>query len=115
MEKGLIKMMGRKDLPGRPIIYGTTQAFLELFGLNSLVDLPTLKEIQPPPAVEELETVEKEISGEGEIRNPADAIREAAEGSQESTEGAVPVNEASDPQGEASAVEDRPRLEDKPE
>jgi segregation and condensation protein B len=49
MEKGLIKMMGRKDLPGRPIVYGTTKAFLELFGLNTLSDLPALKEIEPPP------------------------------------------------------------------
>jgi segregation and condensation protein B len=54
LEKGLIKMMGRKDLPGRPIVYGTTQTFLELFSLNTLADLPTLKEIQPPPAPEEI-------------------------------------------------------------
>jgi len=54
LEKGLIKVMGRKDLPGRPIVYGTTKAFLELFGLNTLSDLPTLKEIQPPPAPEEI-------------------------------------------------------------
>jgi segregation and condensation protein B len=47
LEKGLIKMMGRKDLPGRPIVYGTTKAFLELFSLNTLSDLPSLKEIQP--------------------------------------------------------------------
>ena len=53
LERGLIKVMGRKDLPGRPIVYGTTKAFLELFGLNTLSDLPTLKEIQPPPAPEE--------------------------------------------------------------
>ena len=53
LERGLIKMMGRKDLPGRPIIYGTTEAFLEIFSLNTLSDLPTLKEIQPPPAPEE--------------------------------------------------------------
>jgi segregation and condensation protein B len=46
--------MGRRDLPGRPIVYGTTKAFLELFGLNTLSDLPTLKEIQPPPAPEEI-------------------------------------------------------------
>jgi len=52
MEKGLIKMMGRKDLPGRPIVYGTTKAFLELFGLNTLSDLPALKEIEPPPTPE---------------------------------------------------------------
>jgi segregation and condensation protein B len=54
MERGLIKMMGRKDLPGRPIVYGTSKAFLELFGLNSLSDLPKLQEIQPPPAPEEI-------------------------------------------------------------
>jgi len=54
LEKGLVKMMGRKDLPGRPMIYGTTRTFLELFGLNTLADLPTLKEVQPPPVVEEI-------------------------------------------------------------
>ena len=54
LEKGLVKMMGRKDLPGRPILYGTTKAFLELFSLNTLSDPPTLKEIQPPPALEEI-------------------------------------------------------------
>jgi len=50
MEKGLVKMTGRKDLPGRPMIYGTTKAFLELFGLNAISDLPTLKEVAPPAA-----------------------------------------------------------------
>ena len=68
MEKGLIKMMGRKDLPGRPIIYGTTQGFLELFSLNSLQDLPTLKEIQPPPAEEEIPKAENEVEAEVEAK-----------------------------------------------
>ena len=54
MEKGLVKILGRKDLPGRPIIYGTTRGFLELFNLNSLADLPSLKEIQPPGVLEEV-------------------------------------------------------------
>ncbi len=54
LEKGLIKMMGRKDLPGRPIVYGTSRTFLELFSLNSLSDLPKLREIQPPPGPEEI-------------------------------------------------------------
>jgi segregation and condensation protein B len=49
LEKGLIKMAGRKDIPGRPIVYATTKTFLELFGLNTLSDLPTLKEVQPSP------------------------------------------------------------------
>jgi segregation and condensation protein B len=55
--------MGRKDLPGRPIVYGTTKAFLELFSLNTLSDLPNLKEIQPPPSPEEIvpkETISNE-------------------------------------------------------
>jgi len=54
LEKGLVKMMGRKDLPGRPMIYGTTGTFLELFGLNTLADLPNLKEVQPPPVADEI-------------------------------------------------------------
>ncbi|HUL30251.1 MAG TPA: SMC-Scp complex subunit ScpB [Thermodesulfobacteriota bacterium] len=54
MEKGLIKIVGRKDLPGRPLVYGTTKAFLELFSLNSLSDLPKLREIQSPPEPDEI-------------------------------------------------------------
>ena len=40
MEKRLVKIAGRAELPGRPILYGTTRRFLETFGLNSLKDLP---------------------------------------------------------------------------
>jgi segregation and condensation protein B len=44
MEKHLVKIAGRAELPGRPILYGTTKRFLELFGLNSLKDLPQQQE-----------------------------------------------------------------------
>jgi segregation and condensation protein B len=44
MEKHLVKIAGRAELPGRPILYGTTKRFLELFGLNSLKDLPQPEE-----------------------------------------------------------------------
>jgi segregation and condensation protein B len=44
LERGLIKIKGRKDTVGRPFVYGTTREFLECFGLNSLADLPKLKE-----------------------------------------------------------------------
>jgi segregation and condensation protein B len=40
MEKHLVRIAGRAEVPGRPILYGTTKRFLELFGLNSLRDLP---------------------------------------------------------------------------
>jgi segregation and condensation protein B len=46
LERRLLRILGRKEVAGRPILYGTTQEFLELFGLNSLKDLPTLKEIK---------------------------------------------------------------------
>ena len=43
-EKELVKTVGRKDVPGRPFLYGTTKQFLEYFGLKSLEDLPRLEE-----------------------------------------------------------------------
>ncbi|TET95444.1 MAG: SMC-Scp complex subunit ScpB [Desulfobacteraceae bacterium] len=46
LKKGLIRIVGRKSLPGRPIIYGTTKKFLEVFDLKDLSYLPTLKEIE---------------------------------------------------------------------
>ncbi|HBQ17052.1 MAG TPA: SMC-Scp complex subunit ScpB, partial [Myxococcales bacterium] len=44
LDRGVLKILGRKDEPGRPLLYGTTPFFLEFFGLNSLDELPTLKE-----------------------------------------------------------------------
>ncbi len=44
LERDLLRILGKKDEPGRPILYGTTTHFLEFFGLNSLRDLPTLRE-----------------------------------------------------------------------
>lgn len=44
IQKGLIEEKGRLDLPGRPLVYGTTDRFLRCFSLNSLEDLPDLPE-----------------------------------------------------------------------
>ncbi len=46
LEKDLIRVAGRKDIPGRPLLYATTKKFLEIFGLASLKDLPKLKELK---------------------------------------------------------------------
>ncbi|MCF8034652.1 MAG: SMC-Scp complex subunit ScpB [Desulfarculaceae bacterium] len=46
MEKGLIRVAGRKDLPGKPLIYSTTRRFLEVFDLKDLKDLPTVEELE---------------------------------------------------------------------
>ncbi len=44
LERELVRIIGKKDEPGRPLLYGTTPAFLEFFGLKALGDLPTLRE-----------------------------------------------------------------------
>jgi segregation and condensation protein B len=46
MERKLVRVLGRKEIPGRPLIYATTKLFLELFGLKDLKDLPSPKEIE---------------------------------------------------------------------
>lgn len=46
LEKGLIEIKGKSESIGRPIIYGTSPFFMDYFGINSLKDLPTLKDFQ---------------------------------------------------------------------
>jgi len=62
MEKDLVRVVGRKDLPGRPLVYGTTKRFLEVFDLKDLSDLPTLEEMEALAGEQEtaLETAEQD-------------------------------------------------------
>ncbi len=46
LEKNLIRIMGRREVPGKPIMYGTSRKFLEYFGLRSIGDMPSLKEFR---------------------------------------------------------------------
>ena len=46
LERRLVRIVARKDVPGRPFLYGTTTEFLELFNLKDLANLPTLKEME---------------------------------------------------------------------
>jgi segregation and condensation protein B len=48
MEKGLAKIVGRHESLGRPVLYGTTKKFLQVFGLNSLRDLPEVEQLKQP-------------------------------------------------------------------
>lgn len=72
LDKELIKVVGRKDVPGRPFVYGTTKQFLEYFGLKSLDDLPALEEfptLQPAAennAAEVITQTEEETASESE-------------------------------------------------
>ncbi len=62
LDKKLVRIVGRKDVPGKPIIYGTTRKFLEVFNLKDLSELPTLRELkelnQSPDADENISSQE---------------------------------------------------------
>jgi segregation and condensation protein B len=63
LERKFIRVLGRKEIPGRPLIYATTRHFLEVFDLKNLKDLPTPKEI------EELGNSQIETASETPIKN----------------------------------------------
>jgi len=46
LERKLVRILGRREIPGRPLIYATTKFFLEMFDLNTIKDLPTIKEVE---------------------------------------------------------------------
>ncbi|MDX1656775.1 MAG: SMC-Scp complex subunit ScpB [Candidatus Competibacteraceae bacterium] len=56
-ERGWIKVLGHREVPGRPALYGTTRTFLDYFGLKSLADLPVLGELR------DLEAIGAELEG----------------------------------------------------
>jgi segregation and condensation protein B len=46
LDRRFVKIVGKKEAPGRPLLYGTTREFLEYFGLKDLTELPTLKDLE---------------------------------------------------------------------
>ena len=69
LERGLVRIMGRRDAPGRPVLYGTSASFLERFGLPSLRDLPELRELDG--IEEERGTPQHEDDGADPALSPA--------------------------------------------
>ena len=84
LNKELIKVVGRKDVPGRPYLYGTTKQFLEYFGLKSLDDLPTLEEFPTLQPAAESNTIGID-NEEAVVKDPSSGIEmtEAKEGALE--------------------------------
>lgn len=96
LERRLVRIAGHREVPGRPILYATTPRFLEIFGLASLSDLPTLREI---------EELLRERMPEGEplpdVAALAEAFASAGEGD--------PGDEGETP--DAAMASDEPELE----
>ena len=61
-QRGYIEEKGRADGPGQPILYGTTELFLDRMGLSSLDDLPPIEQFMPP--VETAQALADEMAGE---------------------------------------------------
>ncbi|MWV53675.1 SMC-Scp complex subunit ScpB [Chlorobium phaeovibrioides] len=78
MERGFIEVQGRADTPGRPLQYGTTKEFLDLFHLSSLKDLPKLREIKE--ILREHEEQEYLSQSGGEKLSPAATGQESGAG-----------------------------------
>jgi segregation and condensation protein B len=74
LERRLIRVVGRKETPGRPVLYGTTRQFLEHFGLRDLEDLPPFE--RPAGAPEEASLA----SAAGEVAEESAALAEAEPG-----------------------------------
>ncbi len=87
MDRWLIKIVGRKDTPGRPAVYGTTKEFLEAFDLKDLSNLPTLKEAL--------------INEEKEEVEETDGSREATEDNSDSGDNFEAEGRADDSGGES--------------
>jgi segregation and condensation protein B len=67
LEKDLIQITGRQNSPGRPLLYGTTQKFLEHFGLNELTDLPKPREIAELISETEIEVDRRLLAEQQEL------------------------------------------------
>lgn len=128
LERKFIRVLGRKEIPGRPLIYATTKRFLEVFGLKNLKDLPTPKEIEEfgstlseeisEPADED--QLEADISSENQVEDkdipiekveseiPVEKIVRGPEDSEGQEQTQLPLQSADD---DAAAPEKPPESE----
>jgi segregation and condensation protein B len=75
IERGLVKIAGRAEIPGRPLLYETTQFFLDHFGLRSLEELPNVEELRKRdlPVARSVVPTNRDDAGGPESPTPATA------------------------------------------
>ncbi|MGA2396790.1 MAG: SMC-Scp complex subunit ScpB [Steroidobacteraceae bacterium] len=108
LERGWIRVIGHRDVPGRPELLGTTREFLDYFGLQKLDDLPTLAQLK------ELEDLRVQLSLPGaepavELTDPAAAAAETQSSASAATAEATDAAESSDEDELEAAQADEPR------
>ena len=80
LEREWVRVVGHRDVPGKPALYGTTRQFLDYFNLKSLSELPPLAEIRSLDSIQsELELKMDGIAADGEAANDASAEQPASE------------------------------------
>lgn len=98
LERKLVRIVGRKEVPGRPIMYGTTKYFLEHFGLNDLSQLPPLREFK------ELGESDQSMLPMGDVEIQAPEVSAEAAETAEGTEVELSLTDSIDaaaPEGES--------------
>jgi len=78
LDRKLVKMIGKVEEPGRPLLYGTTKYFLEVFGIKSLNDLPPLKEFQEISA-EESDRLKSFLGTQGDALSEENLLNDLAQ------------------------------------
>jgi len=101
VEKELVKIVGRHDSLGRPLLYGTTRKFLEAFGLKSLDDLPGLQGTSGAPAPAAAESLQAAAASAAEAAPPDEEGESPAAASEPPSDAAAQPRPA--PQDEQSA------------
>lgn len=80
MEAGWVRMAGRREVPGRPVIYATTPAFLAHFGLESRRDLPGIEELRATGLLDPVEEAYEALMGAGGAPSGEEDLRQSADG-----------------------------------
>jgi len=106
MEKNFIKIVGKKEVPGRPFLYGTTEKFLEHFGLKSIQELPSLEEIR--------QTVESSVKKEA-LLGTTNIVQVPQEEQANSSQAVTPESQELSQAGETGTEENKETPQNEPE
>ena len=100
LERDWIKVLGHKDVPGKPSLYGTTREFLDYFNLTSLDQLPTLAEIK------DLDSIHPELALDEDVEDKQAAQPEPGEQPQDDSDTGVDVSDIDEARVESAATDE---------